>query len=168
MGRGRGLFARLGVGAGSAYLDKQLHRGKDRVAALRPLRRRLSDAVFTALRADQPQTAPDIGSSRCPDPLAIGASRSSTAHTSLLIAFINEHKDRFGVEPICTVLSEHGCKISPSTSTTPARPPSKRQQRDAELVALVTAERGTKFSRFLGAERPTDLVDRQSRDVRSH
>jgi transposase len=46
-----------GVGPGSAYLDKQLHRGKDRVAALRLLRRRLSDTVFAALRADQTQTA---------------------------------------------------------------------------------------------------------------
>ncbi|NYI77110.1 IS110 family transposase [Nocardioides panzhihuensis] len=41
-----------GVGPGKTYLDKQLARGKDRVAGLRLLRRRLSDAVFTALRAD--------------------------------------------------------------------------------------------------------------------
>jgi len=41
-----------GVGPGRAYLDKQIARGKDRVAALRLLRRRLSDVVFTALRAD--------------------------------------------------------------------------------------------------------------------
>ncbi len=41
-----------GVGPGKAYVDKQLTRGKDRVAALRLLRRRLSDVVFTALRAD--------------------------------------------------------------------------------------------------------------------
>lgn len=42
-----------GVGPGKAYLDKQLERGRDRVAALRLLRRRLSDVVFAALRADQ-------------------------------------------------------------------------------------------------------------------
>ncbi len=29
--------------------------------------------------------------------------------------FIEAHKSRFGVEPICTVLSEHGCPIAPST-----------------------------------------------------
>ena len=29
--------------------------------------------------------------------------------------FISEHKSRFGVEPICRVLSGHGCKIAPST-----------------------------------------------------
>ncbi|WP_367922144.1 IS110 family transposase, partial [Nocardioides ginsengisoli] len=42
-----------GIGPGRAYTDKQLARGKDRVAALRLLRRRLSDVVFTALRTDQ-------------------------------------------------------------------------------------------------------------------
>jgi transposase len=41
-----------GGGPGSAYLDKQTGRGKDRVGALRLLRRRLSDAVFASLKAD--------------------------------------------------------------------------------------------------------------------
>lgn len=48
-----------GVGPGRDYVDKQLERGKDRVAALRLLRRRLSDVVFTALRADQRTATPD-------------------------------------------------------------------------------------------------------------
>lgn len=42
-----------GVGPGKAYLAKAEAGGKDRVAALRLLRRRLSGAVFSALRADQ-------------------------------------------------------------------------------------------------------------------
>lgn len=42
-----------GIGSGQAYLDKQRGRGKDKTAALRLLRRQLSDAVFSALRADQ-------------------------------------------------------------------------------------------------------------------
>lgn len=41
-----------GIGPGGAYLDKQTGRGKDRVAALRLLRRRLSDVVFASLRTD--------------------------------------------------------------------------------------------------------------------
>lgn len=41
-----------GIGPGRAYLDKQTGRGKDRVAVLRLLRRRLSDVVFSSLRAD--------------------------------------------------------------------------------------------------------------------
>lgn len=41
-----------GVGPGRPYLDRQLAGGKDRVAALRLLRRRLSDVAFAALRTD--------------------------------------------------------------------------------------------------------------------
>lgn len=50
-----------GVGPGKTYLDKQLERGKDRVAALRLLRRRLSDVVFAALRADQKALTVEAG-----------------------------------------------------------------------------------------------------------
>lgn len=46
-----------GIGPGKTYLVKQQTRGKDTTAALRLLRRRLSDVVFSALRADQPATA---------------------------------------------------------------------------------------------------------------
>jgi putative transposase len=58
------------------------------------------------------------------------------------VSFIAEHADRtdgglrWGVEPICTVLSEHGCPIAPSTyydARTAACQPSRRQLRDAEL-----------------------------------
>jgi putative transposase len=52
-----------------------------------------------------------------------------------VIAFIDEHRDRFGVEPICRVLTEHGCKIAPNTYwTAKKRGPSKRAQRDEQLV----------------------------------
>jgi putative transposase len=33
----------------------------------------------------------------------------------VIVAYIDAHRDRFGVEPICTVLSEHGVTIAPST-----------------------------------------------------
>ena len=36
--------------------------------------------------------------------------------------FISEHKSRFGVEPICRVLTEHGLKIAPSTYYAAAPP----------------------------------------------
>ena len=42
-----------GIGPGHAYLAKQQARGKDKTASLRLLRRRLSDAVFAALRTAQ-------------------------------------------------------------------------------------------------------------------
>ena len=54
------------------------------------------------------------------------------------MAFIDEHRERFGVEPICRVLSEHGCKIAPNTFwVARKRPPSARAVRDAELVPEV-------------------------------
>jgi putative transposase len=60
------------------------------------------------------------------------------------VAFIDAHRDRFGVEPVCRVLSEHGCKIAPNTYWThKKRPPSARDQRDLFLeteIARVHAE----------------------------
>ena len=41
----------------------------------------------------------------------------------MIVAYIEAYRDRFGAEPICAVLSEHGCMIAPSTyyarTTTP-------------------------------------------------
>ncbi len=55
-----------------------------------------------------------------------------------MIAFIDAHRERFGVEPICRVLTEHGCKIAPNTYwVARKRPPSKRSCRDAELVVEI-------------------------------
>lgn len=60
------------------------------------------------------------------------------------MAFIDAHRDRFGVEPICRVLSEHGCKIAPNTYWChKKRPPSARSIRDEYLrgeIARVWAE----------------------------
>jgi transposase len=52
-----------GIGPGRGYLDKQLSRGKDKTAALRLLRRQLSDTVFSALRTDQTRTQTEPSSS---------------------------------------------------------------------------------------------------------
>jgi putative transposase len=54
------------------------------------------------------------------------------------VAFIDEHRERFGVEPICRVLTEHGCKIAPNTFwVAKKRPPSTRAVRDAALMPEV-------------------------------
>jgi putative transposase len=54
------------------------------------------------------------------------------------VTFIDEHKDVFGVEPICRVLSDHELKIAPSTYyAAKARPPSARAVRDAHLKAEI-------------------------------
>jgi putative transposase len=50
------------------------------------------------------------------------------------VAYIDAHRDRFGVEPICRVLTEHGRKIAPNTFwVAKKRPPSTRAVRDEEL-----------------------------------
>jgi putative transposase len=55
-----------------------------------------------------------------------------------IVAFIDAHRSRFGVEPICRVLSEHGCKIAPNTYwVARKRGPSARAVRDAELVVEI-------------------------------
>jgi putative transposase len=49
--------------------------------------------------------------------------------------FIDGHKDRFGVQPICRVLAEHGAQIAPSTYyAAVSRPPSSRTVRDQQLA----------------------------------
>jgi putative transposase len=78
-----------------------------------------------------------------------------------VIAFIREHKDRrdgglrWGVEPICAVLSEHGCRIAPSTYYgRVSRGPSRRDRRDEQIAALIEAEREqSRFVRVLGSRK---------------
>ena len=53
----------------------------------------------------------------------------------MLVEYIDEHRDRFGVEPICQVLRDADVQIAPSTYyAAKARPPSARAVRDAELT----------------------------------
>jgi putative transposase len=83
-----------------------------------------------------------------------------------VIRFIAEHKDhqvagpdggaglRWGVEPMCAVLSEHGVPIGPSTYYEwIAKAPTRRQLRDAELVEIISAARQDKKT---GKYRPWD------------
>lgn len=53
--------------------------------------------------------------------------------------FIDEHKDVFGVEPICRVLTLHGAPIAPSTYyAAKSRPASARAVRDAQLKSEIS------------------------------
>jgi putative transposase len=59
------------------------------------------------------------------------------------VAFIDAHRDRFGVEPMCRVLCEHGVRIAPSGYYAhKARPPSARARRDAVVLAAVRRVHG--------------------------
>ncbi|MEW1963599.1 IS3 family transposase [Microbacterium sp. NPDC077644] len=58
--------------------------------------------------------------------------------TAVVTQFIDDHRDRFGVEPICRVLTEHGVKIAPSGYYAfKKRPDSARAVSDAELVVQI-------------------------------
>ena len=53
----------------------------------------------------------------------------------MLVEYIDGHRDRFGVEPICRVLTDADMQIAPSTYyAAKARPPSVRAVRDAALT----------------------------------
>ena len=99
-----------------------------------------------------------------------------------MIRFIAEHKDlqvagpdggaglRWGVEPMCAVLCEHGVPISPSTYYEwIAKTPTRRQIRDAELVEIITAAREDKkngrFVQTLGSRKLWIWLRGQGHDV---
>jgi putative transposase len=72
----------------------------------------------------------------------------------VIVAFINDHKEQYGVEPICRVLSEHGCKIAPSTYyDNRNRQPSQQKLRDAEVIVLIKKARQERFVKLLGARK---------------
>ncbi|MFF3691624.1 IS3 family transposase [Streptomyces sp. NPDC002187] len=82
------------------------------------------------------------------------------------MTFVDENRDRFGgVEPICTVLNEHGVGISPSTYyAAKARPPSLRAIRDAELKALIQQVFDANY-RVYGARKIWRELNRQGHAV---
>lgn len=56
----------------------------------------------------------------------------------MVVQFIDDHRDRFGGEPICRVLTAHGIKIAPSGYYAfKTRPASARTASDAELVIQI-------------------------------
>ncbi|NYG57501.1 transposase InsO family protein [Nocardioides daedukensis] len=63
--------------------------------------------------------------------------------TAVVVDYIDQHREEFGVEPICAVLKDAGVQIAPSTYyAAKTRPPSARAVRDAELVVdIKTAHR---------------------------
>ena len=55
--------------------------------------------------------------------------------TQEVVDFIDDNRDEFGVEPICTTLSSAGVSVAPSTYyAAKTRPPSARAGRDTALI----------------------------------
>ena len=58
----------------------------------------------------------------------------------MIVAYIDAHRGRFGVEPICRVLSEHGVQIAPSTYYAALKcPVSPAELADAYLTDAVVS-----------------------------
>jgi len=56
----------------------------------------------------------------------------------VVVQFIDDHRDRFGVEPICRVLTAHAVPIAPSGYYAfKKRPVSARAASDAELIVQI-------------------------------
>ncbi|MEV0742165.1 IS3 family transposase [Streptomyces sp. NPDC050549] len=90
--------------------------------------------------------------------------------THALVAFIDEHRDHFGgVEPICRVLTQHGCKIAPSTYCACKKrrlAPSPRSVRDEGLKEQIEeVEVYEADYRVYGARKVWRQLNRQGQKV---
>ena len=84
--------------------------------------------------------------------------------TGQLVAFIDSVKDRFGVEPVCRVLTKFIAKIAPSTYYAfKKRTPSPRRVRDVDLqVEILRVYHDRKLGRSLaGARKMWHLLHRE-------
>lgn len=59
-------------------------------------------------------------------------------NTAVLVDYIDQHRNRFGVEPICTVLRQAGMQIAPSSYyAAKTRPPSARAVADEQRLVVI-------------------------------
>jgi putative transposase len=87
------------------------------------------------------------------------------------VKFIDEHRHdafegrEFGVEPICRVLSEHGCKIAPATYWAAVnRPACARLVRDEELLIAIQRVHESNFEVY-GARKVWRQLNREGIEV---
>ena len=67
--------------------------------------------------------------------------------------FISKHKDAFGVEPVCRVLTGNGWQIAPGTYYAAVRrPPPARVVRDAQILAGIRQMRA-EYEEVYGARK---------------
>lgn len=79
--------------------------------------------------------------------------------------FISEHKHRFGVEPICRVLTQHGWPIAPSTYYDAAsRAPSARARRDELLKPAIARVHADNYGVY-GARKVWLQLNREGTEV---
>jgi putative transposase len=90
------------------------------------------------------------------------------------VRFIDEHRHdpvpgvegmELGVEPICRVLTEHGCPIAPSTYWAAVkRPPCERVRRDAELLVEIRRVHADNYGVY-GARKVWRQLHREGTEV---
>ena len=81
------------------------------------------------------------------------------------MAFIDQYRTRFGVEPICRVLRERNVGIAPSTYYAyKSRPPSARTQRDGWLIEQIRQAHQDNYGVY-GASKVWAQLNRQGTPV---
>src|SRR5699024_9408186 len=79
----------------------------------------------------------------------------------VVCSYIDEHKDEFGVEPICATLRAAGVKIAPSTYyARKQRPASDRQKRDQILKEEISTIHANNYDAF-GARKMHIVLNRE-------
>lgn len=76
------------------------------------------------------------------------------------MAFIDAHRDRFGVEPTCKAI-----QVAPSTYAAERRPPSARRRRDEALKAEVLRVWRESFDSVYGADKVWCQLNREGTRV---
>jgi len=83
----------------------------------------------------------------------------------MIVDYIEKNKQDYGVEPICRVLTEHGCPIAPSTYYEARnRVPSKRAVRDVHLKTEISRVHAENYSVY-GARKVWLQMRREGIDV---
>jgi putative transposase len=83
----------------------------------------------------------------------------------VIVDYIDQHKERFGVEPICRVLTDAGTKIAPSTYyAAKSRPPSARSLSDAATTRVIERVHEDNFGVY-GARKVHAELRRQGHPV---
>jgi transposase InsO family protein len=83
----------------------------------------------------------------------------------VIVAYLDEHKGRFGVEPVCAVLKDAGVQIAPSTYyAAKTRPPAARSISDAATTTLIKRLHADNFGVY-GARKVHAELRRQGHPV---
>ena len=83
----------------------------------------------------------------------------------MIVDYIDSHRERFGVEPICAVLSEHGVKIAPSTYYERRRRPVTDAELEEAYLANVLVTLHAENWRVYGARKLHKAARRASLDI---